>query len=209
VQDGDGNGTSVVDMGAFESPMVFPPVTTPPIENGCGTAGCTGGMPTTPPDTAPTDTTPSNPPADTSKPQLTVAGPIGLVPFVRTTRTGFAFAKATDMRALRVTVSERSTAKVTLARKVGKFVGMKGAQSLALVKGARHIGWTGKWPRRPRRAGPCATGSRVRTQKCAWPQVSMRRSPTLSMRAASADMSGPSQAPRAAPTIEPATASPE
>ncbi|MCW2924166.1 MAG: hypothetical protein JWM98_1570 [Thermoleophilia bacterium] len=88
------------------------------------------------------------PPAgDTVKPVLTVLGPLGALPFLRTGKV-FATTTSTNKRAVRLTVSEASNVELVLARKVGRrFVTYRGHQSFALAKGAKRITWTGRWQR--------------------------------------------------------------
>jgi len=128
VQDGDANGKAVLDLGAYEAPTKLQPV--PP------NTGTPGGD----------EIVIAEVSGDTTRPTVKLVGPAKRSPFLRTIRGAFGFVKLTERRAFQVTSSETASGKLTLARKVGKrFVALKGGQSLRLTRGARRIGWTGKW----------------------------------------------------------------
>jgi len=133
VRGGNDDGLAVLDLGALElQPLPIPPAPVEPIGEG----------------TAPA------PAGDTTKPVLRLNGPAGALAVLRIGRSQFQLGGRTARRALRDTLTERATGRLTLARKVGRrFILVRGAQPLTLAKGSSRLAWSGLWKGRSLPAG--------------------------------------------------------
>jgi len=58
----------------------------------------------------------------------------------------FLVSRPKNRRTLRLELSERSSLTLTLARKARtRYVALRGAQTLTLAAGKRHLAWRGRW----------------------------------------------------------------